>query len=156
MNKSLLIGVVVVVLLVGGLWFMNPAGAPQEEVVTGDTNQNMPVLPNGNEPTVPEMIVTPEPSAAAVKEFVVEGSNFTFSPNQITVEKGDRVRIVFNNKDGRHDWRLDEFDAATKVIMGGQSETIEFIAETAGTFEYYCSVGSHRQMGMKGTLTVTE
>ncbi|MEY4731380.1 MAG: hypothetical protein RL681_326, partial [Candidatus Parcubacteria bacterium] len=47
------------------------------------------------------------------------------------------------------------FNAATKVLTDGQSETIEFVANKAGTFEYYCSVGSHRQMGMKGTLTVT-
>ena len=159
MNK-VLIGVVVVVLLGGGLWVWNRAGAPAEEVVTGDVNQNMPVVPTGNEPSVPEMVVTPEPSPspvseAAVKEFTVQGSNFTFDVSQMTVKIGDRVRIVFKSSGGRHDWRLDEFDAATNVLTDGQSETIEFVANKTGSFEYYCSVGSHRQMGMKGTLTVT-
>jgi plastocyanin len=94
-------------------------------------------------------------STPAVKEFVVEGSNYTFVPSQITVKLGDTVRVIFKNSDGLHDWRLDEFNAATKKIQGGQSETIEFVANKAGTFEYYCSVGNHRQMGMKGTLMVT-
>jgi plastocyanin len=164
MNK-LFIAVFVVVVLVGGFWFFNQAGAPEQEIASDTEGQGMPVVPSGDEPSVPETVVTPEPSpspsvapeASNVKEFVVEGNNFAFSVKEMTVKKGDRVRVVFNNKDGRHDWRLDEFaGAATKVIMGGQSETIEFTADKAGSFEYYCSVGSHRQMGMKGTLTVTE
>jgi plastocyanin len=53
-----------------------------------------------------------------------------------------------------HDLRIDEFNAKTSVIQGGQTQTIEFIADKTGSFEYYCSVGTHRQMGMRGTLTV--
>lgn len=93
-------------------------------------------------------------STGTVKEFVVKGANFSFSPSTMTVNKGDRVRIVFENSGGMHDWVIDEFSARTKVIQSGQIETIEFTADKSGTFEYYCSVGTHRQMGMKGTLTV--
>ena len=53
-----------------------------------------------------------------------------------------------------HDWVLDEFNAKTKVIQGGQTDTVEFTASKAGTFEYYCSVGQHRQMGMVGKFIV--
>ena len=69
-----------------------------------------------------------------------------------------QLRTVMDaiNQQGQHDWRLDEFNAATKVLKTGEEETIEFIANKTGQFEYYCSVGTHRQMGMKGTLTVTE
>jgi plastocyanin len=89
-----------------------------------------------------------------VKEFTVTGKNFSFSPSTMTVNKGDRVRIIFQNTGGTHDWVIDEFSARTKVLTNGQTETIEFVADKTGTFEYYCSVGTHRQMGMKGTLTV--
>lgn len=91
-----------------------------------------------------------------VKTFTVEGTSFAFAPSVIKVKKGDTVRIVFNNKAGFHDWVLDEFDAATKQISAGTTDTIEFVADKAGEFEYYCSVGSHRQMGMVGTLVVEE
>ncbi|MDQ5952387.1 MAG: plastocyanin, partial [Patescibacteria group bacterium] len=73
-----------------------------------------------------------------------------------TVQKGDTVRIIFKNEDGFHDLKIDEFNVATKQIQGGAEETVEFVADKAGTFEYYCSVGKHRDMGMKGTITVTE
>ena len=70
------------------------------------------------------------------------------------LRKGDTVKIVFKNSGGMHDWVIDEFSAKTKRIAANQEDTIQFVADKAGTFEYYCSVGNHRQMGMKGNLIV--
>ena len=64
------------------------------------------------------------------------------------------MRIVFKNNKGTHDWVIDEFNARTKTIQSDQTDTIEFIADKLGTFEYYCSVSNHRQMGMVGQLIV--
>jgi len=89
-----------------------------------------------------------------VKEFTVEGKNFEFSLSSIEVNKGDKVKITFKNTGGTHDWVIDEFNARTKVIKTDESDTVEFTADKVGSFEYYCSIGSHRAMGMKGTLTV--
>lgn len=93
---------------------------------------------------------------STVKEFTVAGDNFAFAPSTMTVKKGDTVRITFTNAEGFHDLKIDEFDVATAKLNAGGTETIEFVADKTGTFEYYCSVGSHRAMGMKGTLTVQE
>ncbi|MBI2045223.1 cupredoxin domain-containing protein [Candidatus Pacearchaeota archaeon] len=95
-----------------------------------------------------------------VVTFEVSGKNFRFfrdnleSP-ELKVKQGDRVRIVFTNEEGFHDFVIDEFAGArTKQIPAGSSETIEFAADKAGTFEYYCSVGKHRANGMFGKLIV--
>lgn len=32
--------------------------------------------------------------------------------------------------------------------------SVTFVADTLGTFEYYCSVGNHRAQGMVGNLVV--
>ena len=74
--------------------------------------------------------------------------------NEIKVKKGDTVRIVIKNEEGVHDWKVDEFNAQTEKLQAGQTETIEFVADKTGVFEYYCSMGTHRQMGMKGNLIV--
>jgi nitrosocyanin len=95
-------------------------------------------------------------STGAVKEFTVTGDNFAFAPNTMTVKKGDTVKVTFKNAEGFHDFKLDEFGVSTKQIGANTSETVTFVADKAGSFEYYCSVGQHRAMGMKGTLTVTE
>ncbi len=93
-------------------------------------------------------------STSTVKAFTITGQNYSFSPSTITVNRGDRVKITFSNASGVHNLILDDFDVGTKVLQAGGSETIEFIANKTGSFEYYCSVGNHRAMGMKGALVV--
>jgi plastocyanin len=89
------------------------------------------------------------------KSFTVETANFSFSLKEIKVKKGDTVKIKLVNKEGFHDMRIDEFGIATPKLNGeGQTADIEFVAGKTGTFEYYCSVGQHRAMGMVGKLIV--
>lgn len=99
-------------------------------------------------------ICLPTPPPATAKSFTVTGDNFKFDLAEMRVKKGDTVRVTFKNAEGFHDWKLDEFGAATQKLQAAQEETIEFVADKAGTFEYYCSVGKHRTMGMKGNLIV--
>ena len=89
-----------------------------------------------------------------VKVFEISGENFKFSLGEIKVKEGDRVKIVFTNSGGFHDWVIDEFDVSTPQIETGETVEVEFVADKKGTFEYYCSVGSHRQLGMRGNLVV--
>lgn len=152
--KNTYITVVVLVLVVGGfLVFMgkgNKVEAPEtsniEKEDAGVVSNTMPVLEGDT--SVTEMVV------AEVKEFTVTGANFSFNPSSITVKKGDRVKITFINSEGFHDWKIDEFGAATKQTKAPTTEVLEFTADKVGSFEYYCSVGSHKAMGMVGTLKV--
>jgi plastocyanin len=70
------------------------------------------------------------------------------------VKDSEKVRIEFTSTVGFHDFVIDEFQAATKKVKVGESTFVEFIANKKGIFEYYCSVGTHRQQGMKGKLIV--
>jgi plastocyanin len=94
------------------------------------------------------------PVVSAVKTFTISAENFSFDLKEMKVKKGDTVKVIFKNMEGTHDWVIDQFNARTKKIGVGQIETIQFVADKSGTFEYYCSVGTHRQMGMKGNLIV--
>lgn len=149
MIPVVLIGLVVL----GGLFFLfsrnNTTNTPVTEstVPTQTTTEETSISPASGE-------TSEETQAGAVKEFTVDGDNFTFSLKEIKVKEGDTVKITFNNVEGFHDLVLDEFNAKTKQLAAGQSETIQFVADKAGTYEYYCSVGQHRQMGMKGNLIV--
>jgi len=42
----------------------------------------------------------------------------------------------------------------TDKVQAPGTTSVEFVADQEGAFEYYCSVGNHRQQGMKGTLIV--
>ncbi len=112
------------------------------------------------EPMIEEnKIAVPDPNKPADKVFSLNAKNFRFyingkeSPN-LRVKRGDKVKINLVSEQGFHDFVVDEFSVATKKINSGATDSIEFIAKEKGTFEYYCSVGSHREMGMKGNLIV--
>ncbi len=88
------------------------------------------------------------------QKFQLIGKNYSFSPLEIRVKKGTKVKVELNVAEGFHDFVVDEFNARTSRAGAGESVTVEFVADKAGTFEYYCSVGSHRALGMKGKLIV--
>ena len=91
-----------------------------------------------------------------VVKVEVTGKNFTFTPSRIEVKKGQTVELTFKNESGFHDFVLDEFNVKATQMQGPATQTVTFVASEAGEFEYYCSVGKHREMGMKGMLVVTE
>jgi plastocyanin len=115
---------------------------------------------NGNIVTDSEMSVGSEIAsdsvsmASTVVTVNVTGQNMSFSPNEIKVKKGDTIKVVFTSGDMLHDFVVDEFNARTKQLKTGETETIEFVADKTGMFEYYCSVGEHRERGMVGKLIV--
>lgn len=89
------------------------------------------------------------------KTFAVEAVNFAFSPKEIKVKKGESVKVVLTNKGSfPHDFVIDELNVKTKQIKAGETDEVTFVADKSGTFEYYCSVGTHRQQGMIGKLIV--
>lgn len=98
---------------------------------------------------------TPTPTNGPVKTFNVSGQNYSFSPSTISVNKGDTVKITFTNNGGwPHNFALDEFNVKSQTVQVGQSDTVQFVADKAGSFQFYCSVANHKAMGMVGTLTV--
>ncbi len=147
MNNKIIALIVLLVVIIGGFIILrNDAAAPVDSETTEETEVLEEVV---IEEETPATTVAP-----SVKEFTVTGTSFAFAPKTMTVKKGDTVRVTFINSEGMHDWKLDGYNVATKVLKVGERETIEFVASKSGSFEYYCSVGSHRAMGMVGTLTV--
>ncbi|MDP9249072.1 MAG: cupredoxin domain-containing protein [bacterium] len=148
MKNTYIVFIILIVVVGGFLWWSQgqKAEAPAQTDVTVTENVT---------PTPEEEIVT-EPEAAPVKEFVVEGKNFAFVPSTLTVKKGDRVKITFKNTQGFHDFKIDSYGVATVQKQAPFEEVLEFTADKAGSFEYYCSVGEHKAMGMVGTLKVAE
>ena len=93
-------------------------------------------------------------TAPAIKIFNVSGQSFSFSPSEIKVKQGDMVRIVFTSIDGHHDWVVDGYNVETARVSAGGASAVEFTADRKGNFSFYCSVGDHEQLGMKGVLVV--
>lgn len=148
MNRNLLIGLVVASLLLAlGLFLYNQS---KSQSTPADT-EVAPVI-DSTPSSAPSSESTS--SAAPAREIIVTGSPFKFDPATIKVKNGETIKIVFKNAKGMHDFTINELNVKTPVIQAGQDSTVEFTASKTGSFEYYCSVGNHRDQGMKGTLIV--
>lgn len=150
--------VLLLVLSLGGYFLNRETRESNSETMTtlGETTESLPA----DSPMVEdESMMDGEEvmeEGDGVVEIEVHGGSYYFTPDEIRVKKGDTVRITFVNDGGMHDWVIDEFDARTDVTSSGETDSVEFVADEAGEFEYYCSVGNHREMGMVGSLIVEE
>lgn len=86
--------------------------------------------------------------------FNLDAFSFGYSSKELRVKKDQTVTINLTSTGGLHDWVVDEFGAATEKVSTGGVTNVTFVADKAGTFEYYCSIGQHRANGMVGTLVV--
>jgi heme/copper-type cytochrome/quinol oxidase subunit 2 len=96
-----------------------------------------------------------------VKEFamtsfteIIDGKYYPqYSLKNITVNKGDKVRIKITVTSGMHDFKIDEFEVYADTPKDEET-IIEFVADEAGEFIYYCTKPGHRANGHWGTLIV--
>ncbi len=95
-------------------------------------------------------------ASAGVREIKMTAKNYDFDPAEITVKKGDTVRLIITATDRKHGIKIEGYDI-DQVLNVGDPTIVEFTADKAGTFEFKCSVYcgmGHRKM--KGKLIVQE
>jgi len=76
-----------------------------------------------------------EPNAVGAWDF----RSFTFSPDQIVVNQGDKVTLHFIGVQGAHHVVTVE-GVDTFQLMRGQIHTVSFVADKPGTITYICHV----------------
>jgi plastocyanin len=96
-------------------------------------------------------------AAGGLKLTASEQGGLKFEPGSLSAKAGE-ITITMTNPDGNnlpHDIALegDGVNETGEVVQpGGTSEVTATVKP--GTYTFFCSVGSHRQNGMEGTLTV--
>ncbi|MFQ5663127.1 MAG: cupredoxin domain-containing protein [Terriglobia bacterium] len=94
------------------------------------------------------------PAEFAVHEIRMTAKKYKFTPKEIRVKQGERVRLVLTALDRKHGFQIKELGVKT-VLEKGQETVVEFVAERAGKFKFKCWVrcgwGHFR---MKGKLIV--
>lgn len=113
MNKYLIIGIVLVVIVAGGAIFSATSNS-----------------------------FKCEPGMGEDKEYTVISKKleWTFEPEEITVEQCDRVKLTVINEDNfDHGVAIDAFGISQRLPANGTID-INFVATKSGTFPFYCSV----------------
>ncbi len=152
MSKNKIILILVAVGLVGGFLLFSSAPSYKTDELKVKIEEPKSVV--ATQPVLPQKESSPAATDKTVKEFSLEATPFTFSIKEIKVKQGDQVKITLTNKAGFHDFVVDEFGVRTKQLSAGATDSVQFTADKKGIFEYYCSVGNHRQQGMVGKLIV--
>jgi uncharacterized cupredoxin-like copper-binding protein len=112
-------------------------------------------------------------SGQPAETVTVVAEGMTYAPKEITLVKGQPVKLVFQNKDSMlHDLSIDKIDANVKEGHGadhghghsdadlhvaadaGKSGDVIFTPKEEGTYTFYCTVAGHKEAGMVGTLIV--
>lgn len=82
----------------------------------------------------------------------LEVGNFFFAPTTISAAAGQTVNVTVTGAAGSHMFVIDEINLQKPISTGA---TFSFVAPAKpGRYKFYCNIGSHRAMGMEGTLVV--
>lgn len=80
-----------------------------------------------------------------------------WSPPEIRVKKGQRVRLRILAEDVSHSFQLMHLGIDTTPIFTGTTKVVEFVPERVGTFPFYCNTRcSTRHENLMGLLIVEE
>jgi len=104
-----------------------------------------------------EFVYLPAQRPGVITVIMRTAEHGNISPRVIRVKKGDVVQLRITSEDVAHGFRIKEFDVKVYPINPGKFETVEFVAEEAGTFNFVCNITcSPRHNEVKGQLIVEE
>jgi uncharacterized cupredoxin-like copper-binding protein len=108
---------------------------------------------SGGTTTTAAKCTSPQSSTVTVSAI---DFGYTVSPS--TIPCGTVTINVKNTGNADHDFVIEGLigtDGRTNVLGPGESQTISTSSLTPGSWTYYCSVPTHRSLGMEGKLIVT-
>ncbi len=142
----------IILLLVLSIFLVSACSRQNPEDLVGQGTPVPQKVP-AEDKDVEEMIVEKSPSGE-VKEFQITAKQFSFNPETIEVNKGDKVRLIVTSIDVPHGIAIKEYNINERLDVG-KPVTIEFTADKEGTFTAFCSVfcGSGHS-NMKGKIVV--
>lgn len=153
LSPAMAVGIVIIILLIAGgaFVFAKKLAHKAASHVSEESMEHMQVTPQVS----PMTTVTPTATDAAnVVTVNMEAGSFYFKPNEIRVKKGQTVKVVLHAVSMMHSFNIDAFNVKGTPTRNGTTSTVEFVADKTGTFQFYCGIGNHRQMGQVGTLIV--
>ena len=103
------------------------------------------------------LVVYTRANAVPVERVIhITAKNFDFSPDSITLKKGEPVVFEISSADRKHGFNLRAFGVRSDVLPGKVSR-IRFTPDKTGKFTFSCDVfcgDGHEEM--TGTVVVTD
>jgi len=163
MSKTLLWVIVIGILvaLVGGFFlFSSPDDSNVNEGISVVDTSNSQATQETDDGSATDTSTTDSSTSQdtvpvqETKEFDITAKQWTFSPNPITVNQGDKVILNIHSIDVSHGFVLSAFGISER-LSPGNTVKVEFTADKKGSFSFFCNVvcGTGHS-GMNGILIV--
>lgn len=125
----------------------SPAASASTPVPPGDGG---PLPPGGGEASPPAVTgVEALPTSVSITYV-----DFAFEPAEVSIAADTDVTFQFQNAGAtQHAYKVDALEIGSKTINAGETDSI-VVNAAAGTYESYCPVPGHKDLGMVGTLIV--
>lgn len=96
---------------------------------------------------------------AASGQVVIKASEWKFEASSAQLPAGKPLTLTLQNQGKlEHNVKIVGLSAEGKEIeldsQAGQTASIKFTAEKAGTYQFVCTLPGHQQAGMRGQLVV--
>lgn len=79
------------------------------------------------------------PATPQERTFTIDAQQYAYSPPELKVNAGDTVTIQLVSTDVVHGLYVDDYDISVEADPG-QTATLSFIADKAGSFRFRCNV----------------
>jgi len=76
--------------------------------------------------------------SAAPRTIEITASKFAFAPNEITIKKGEDVKLVLHSEDANHGLVIEDLGIRAEAKKGGEAD-VTVNATSTGTFEGKCA-----------------
>lgn len=89
-----------------------------------------------------------------VHEIRMTAKKYEYSPSEIRVKQGERVRLLITALDRKHGFAIKDLNIKTELEKGKET-VVEFTADRPGEYKFKCSVRcGWRHRWMNGKLVV--
>lgn len=96
--------------------------------------------------------IAPAAPGTSAARVTVTATDFKFKFSKLRLPAGRHTFTLVNRGQATHDLKI--AGKKTRLLNPGQRATLT-VTLKKGRYSYFCTVPGHRQLGMKGVLTVT-
>jgi len=160
-NILITLGVVIVVAAILAIIWGGSSGQPSADTPTGSGKvpPNL-VVPDKGDQNAPKGVAVPQMQApenqsgsSQLRIYSIAIKNGAYNPAQINVHLGDVVRIDMTAVDAAYGFSQPNYGFSI-AIPKGKTQRIEFSANIAGEFKFYCASCGGPAKGPVGYLMV--
>jgi nitrite reductase (NO-forming) len=135
----------------------NNGGVNQINTPPSDTTSIVPTdtpSPTVSDSPTPTVTPTVTPTGNTV-QMTITGTEYSFSPSTLNVNKGDTVVVTFVNSGTLpHNFSIPDLNVSSQAIQPGEQTKVTFTPSQAGTFSFMCTIPGHADRGMVGSIIV--